>query len=193
MINRGPAGAGFRLCEYCGFAEPVIQGKRPKRTHRRIDRPTVECRGSLRYVQLGHEYLTDVIEIRLGRPLQSDEARSTLYALLEAAPALDIAREDIDGTLHYYAANQPSFVLFDAVPGGAGRTGSRVRRAPAPNYRQPHTSGSSTANAVPRHPVTTACATTATRSSTRSSGAATRRAYWSRSEHDNRSRSSVGS
>jgi hypothetical protein len=120
IINRGPVGAGFRLCGFCGFAEPVVQGKRPKKQHRRLDRPSVECKGTLRPVHLGHEYLTDVLEIRVDQPLGQDEARSALYALLEAAPALDVARDDVDGTLHYYAANHPSFVLFDAVPGGAG-------------------------------------------------------------------------
>lgn len=130
VVNRGPVGAGFRLCEWCGFAEPVIQGKRPKKTHRRLDRPSVECRGTLRVVHLGHEYLTDVIELRLDQPLYPDEARSTLYALLEAAPSLDVARDDIDGTLHYYAANHPSFVLFDAVPGGAGHTLRIGKRLP---------------------------------------------------------------
>ena len=58
------------------------------------------------------------------------EALSTLYALLEAAPALDVARKDIDGTLHHYNAGEPGFVLFDAVPGGAGHTQRLGERSP---------------------------------------------------------------
>ena len=48
-------------------------------------------------------------------------ARSTLYALLEAVPAIGISRGDVNGTLR--ASGGPgrvSLVLFDAVPGGAG-------------------------------------------------------------------------
>src|SRR5690606_16807641 len=42
-------------------------------------------------------------------------------ALLAAAPGLGISREDVDGTLHFYAASEaPAVILFDAVPGGAG-------------------------------------------------------------------------
>ena len=130
VLNRGPVGAGFRLCEWCGYAEPVVQGKKPKKQHKRIDRPGVECRGKLQLVQLGHEYLTDVVEIRIGEPIAHHEARSALYALLEACEALDIARSDVDGTLHYYAANHPVFVLFDAVPGGAGHTLRIGKRLP---------------------------------------------------------------
>jgi ATP-dependent helicase YprA (DUF1998 family) len=108
----------------------VVQGKKPKKEHKRLDRPSVECRGTLHKVELGHEYLTDVLEIRVGQQVAHNEARSALYALLEASTALDITRSDIDGTLHYYAANHPVFVLFDAVPGGAGHTIRIGRRLP---------------------------------------------------------------
>lgn len=122
VINKGPIGAGFRICEWCGYGEPVLPAKKAARKHKRVDRPNVECAGTLRLLQLGHEYLTDVLEVRVSSPLGVDEARSTLYALLEAAPAVDVARADIDATLHYVAANHPAFILFDAVPGGAGHT-----------------------------------------------------------------------
>jgi ATP-dependent helicase YprA (DUF1998 family) len=49
------------------------------------------------------------------------EWRSILYALLEgASDALDISRDDIDGTLYPKAGQKISLVLFDTVPGGAG-------------------------------------------------------------------------
>jgi hypothetical protein len=89
-----------------------MPASKPARKHKRIDRPNVECVGTLRLLQLGHEYLTDVLEVRVSSPLGIDEARSTLYALLEAAPAVDVARADIDATLHYVAANHPAFILF---------------------------------------------------------------------------------
>jgi len=46
-----------------------------------------------------------------------------LYGILEGAcNALDIERQDVDGTLYYYSGNRhsPALVLFDDVPGGAG-------------------------------------------------------------------------
>ena len=42
---------------------------------------------------------------------------------------LDVARDDVDGTIHHGALGQSSLVLFDAVPGGAGhvqRLGARL-------------------------------------------------------------------
>lgn len=122
VVNEGPMGAGFRVCEWCGWGEPIALSGKAKKTHRRPDRPGQECRGPLLHLGLGHEYLTDVLEVRVTNPADASAARSALYALLEAAPALDVAREDIDGTLSRPIAGQPAFVLFDAVPGGAGHT-----------------------------------------------------------------------
>ena len=120
VVNSGPAGRGFRICERCGYGEAIISGK-AKRSHQDIRRgPGNECRGTMHALQLGHEYLTDVLELQPEDPIAADSARSALYALLEAAPLLDVARDDISGTLHYAAPERPSIVLFDAVPGGAG-------------------------------------------------------------------------
>ncbi|MBA2671484.1 MAG: DUF1998 domain-containing protein [Gemmatimonadetes bacterium] len=64
--------------------------------------------------------------------MTENEARSTLYALLEAVRALDINRGDIDGTLHFAIQGEaPSFVIFDAVPGGAGNAHRIAERLPA--------------------------------------------------------------
>jgi hypothetical protein len=131
VINKGPVGRGFRLCDWCGFGQPVGIGEKPPKKHKRADRPGVDCAGPLQHASLGHEYLTDVVEIRLTAPSLSSDARSALYALLGASEAIDIARDDIDGTLHYYEANHPVLVLFDAVPGGAGHTARVGARLPA--------------------------------------------------------------
>ena len=56
--------------------------------HNRLDRPQHVCGGKLRPLQLGHEYLTDVLEVKPGVPLAEDEARSALYALLESCTQL---------------------------------------------------------------------------------------------------------
>jgi ATP-dependent helicase YprA (DUF1998 family) len=81
--------------------------------------------------QLGHEYLTDVTELRIPISVTEPIARSTLYAILEGASrALSIKRDEIDGTLYRHSRfDPPSFVLFDSVAGGAGhaqRIGANV-------------------------------------------------------------------
>jgi hypothetical protein len=126
----GPLGRGFLICEWCGHGEPIEAGRKPSKEHKRPDRPGARCIGKLRPLHLGHRYLTDVLELRPAVPVYSvSEARSTLYALLEAAPSLDVARDDVDGTLHHYATGEPGFVLFDAVPGGAGHAQRLGERA----------------------------------------------------------------
>jgi ATP-dependent helicase YprA (DUF1998 family) len=124
VINRGPLGRGFRICEWCGFGEPApamtVRSNTPP-PHDDIRRPGKQCAGALSFRHLGHEYLTDVTEIRVSLAMTEAESRSTLYALLEGAVKLSIARNDVDGTLHRFAAAAPSaFVIFDTVPGGAG-------------------------------------------------------------------------
>lgn len=135
VINRGPLGIGYRLCEVCGYAEPFSAGgnaRRAPREHDDLRRPGRKCRGMLRSTHLGHEYLTDVLEIRTGGLGQDENAaRSALFALLEGAVRLDVARKDIDGTLHRFSRHEsPSLVLFDAVPGGAGYAQHLARNLP---------------------------------------------------------------
>lgn len=124
VINRGPLGRGFRICEWCGFGEPAPAATKKAKTappHDDIRRPGKQCTGNLAFRHLGHEYLTDVTEIRVALTMTEEEARSTLYALLEGAAQLSIVRDNIDGTLHRFSPHDPSaFVLFDTVPGGAG-------------------------------------------------------------------------
>ncbi len=46
---------------------------------------------------------------------------SVLYAIVEgAAQALEISRDDIDGTLFRTTSGRTSLMLYDTVPGGAG-------------------------------------------------------------------------
>ncbi len=74
---------------------------------------------------MGYEFYTDVL--RIWFPEYHDQREgfweSVLYGILEGAcSALDIERQDVDGTLYPYADNpySPALVLFDDVPGGAG-------------------------------------------------------------------------
>ncbi len=125
IINRGPGGRPFRICQDCGYAELTQPGRRRRAagaTHEDPKRSGRHCRGTLTAVQLGHEYLTDVTEIRIHTAFpEIPTGISTLYALLEAAPAVDIDRDEIDGTLYHHSIHEsPAIVLFDSVPGGAG-------------------------------------------------------------------------
>jgi ATP-dependent helicase YprA (DUF1998 family) len=128
VVNQGPNGGGFFLCERCGFGEPVAVAPQTGKANRQHTHPLTDkpCSGTRHQYHLGHEFLTDVLELRFGGPdVPRDGAsrwRSLLYALLEgAARALGINRDDLDGTLFAYERDSaPALVLFDNVPGGAG-------------------------------------------------------------------------
>jgi hypothetical protein len=69
---------------------------------------------------LGHEFLTDLLEIRFQHPMTVPDARSLLAALLESVPSAGVTREDVDGTVAFVGRHSLAIILFDAVPGGAG-------------------------------------------------------------------------
>lgn len=136
VINRGPAGAGFRTCFDCGYSEPVLGAKTKEKPppHPRPNRPDTTCKGSLRFTQLGHEYLTDVVDIRLlpTTGLTTDNADSVLAALLAATPAIGITGSDVDGSVFVHNnAAPPAIARFDAVPGGAGHAARLAEELPA--------------------------------------------------------------
>lgn len=132
LVNSGVEGRGFLVCQVCGFAdlapEPPPTGvRRPRKVApHKNPRTGRDCNGTLFPYHLGHDFLTDVVELRFtgglaaGQPPQT--WRSLVYALLEgAANQLGIRRDDLDGTLHRYTSGDPpAIVLFDNVPGGAG-------------------------------------------------------------------------
>ncbi|MGV0795501.1 DEAD/DEAH box helicase [Mycolicibacterium elephantis] len=116
-------GEGFQLCEWCGWARPAERGSRRKK-HQRPDNQR-DCDGPLERISLGHRYQSDVAEFTFEGDLYSRECEtnwlSGLYALLEGASyALEISRDDIDGSLSWSADHRRSIVLYDTVPGGAG-------------------------------------------------------------------------
>ncbi len=131
VVNSGPNRRGYRVCESCGYGTPAPPPEGPtrrttaERTHRQ-PRSGRECAGRLISCHLGHEFVSDILELRWegAHILDRDIARwrSLLYAVLEgAAQALDIERSDLDGCLYFYAPGQPpALVLYDDVPGGAG-------------------------------------------------------------------------
>ncbi|GAA1092133.1 Zn-binding domain-containing protein [Nocardiopsis metallicus] len=124
-VSEGKNWAGFHLCEWCGWGEPVPHNRAFPKKHRKPASGD-ECTGPISLRALGHRYETDLMSVRFEGPLElgdiSETARqSLLYALLEgASSALEISREDIGGTVHHGRDRSKSLVLFDTVPGGAG-------------------------------------------------------------------------
>ncbi|MCB0031110.1 MAG: DUF1998 domain-containing protein [Anaerolineales bacterium] len=146
LVNHGPEGRGFRVCQNCGYADgetkpPVVGGRRRRGSapsKHKNPRTNMDCTGFMKTYRLGHEFLTDVLELQINGPLVQQVAapegkdmwRSLLYALLEGSSnALGIRRTDLNGTVYYPTATQPpSLVLYDDVPGGAGHV-RRIRGA----------------------------------------------------------------
>lgn len=131
VVNTGPGSRGYRICEWCGYGEPApapavgsaraqtVRTAKP-REHPDPRRPGRNCSGSFHHRHLGHEFLTDTLEIDFGQPLTEAEARSVLSALLASVRVLHIDPDDVGGTLHYLAPGVRTIVLYDSVPGGAG-------------------------------------------------------------------------
>jgi len=131
LVNPGPLRRGFRICSWCGFAEPTPPPQPPSRRKEKFKphpnpRTGKPCKGFLQTNHLGHEFITDVLELRFEGALANNPSYnlwySVLYALLEgASEALGIRRDDLDGTLYRRRGSRiPALVLFDNVPGGAG-------------------------------------------------------------------------
>lgn len=120
VVNQA-GGRGFAVCHSCGYS--LLGGEKAPTPH-----PTpwgAECRGTLKNIHLGHEYLTDILHLSFEGAGQRDPDfwHSLLYGLLEGVSmALEIDRQDLDGCLYPYAGDPrlPALILFDNVPGGAG-------------------------------------------------------------------------
>jgi hypothetical protein len=137
LVNHGPDARGFKVCLTCGHAEKapkIVPGSRrrrqPKDRIHKNPRTGRDCGGFTQVYRLGHEFITDVLELLVEGPITSAIVvepdknlwRSVLYAILEGASgALGIRRNDLNGTLYpYRASSAPALVLYDDVPGGAG-------------------------------------------------------------------------
>lgn len=124
VVNRGPRGEGFSICGWCGASEARGDQsggrKTAKKAHERLGRPGQDCTGPMKLLSLGHEFLTDTLEIVIESSQIREVLLSTLYAMIEGAADLGIPRDDLDGALNPIGHNRHSLVLYDAVPGGAG-------------------------------------------------------------------------
>lgn len=116
----------FLVCQTCGYSK-ISTGKPFASTAHKTPRGTDCPSKSLIKRHLGHVFKTDVALLTLNRQLESNEAITILYSLLEGlSKYFDIDRDDIDGCISYQsyvsegAELGTTFVLFDSVPGGAG-------------------------------------------------------------------------
>lgn len=116
--------AGYRqffVCDRCGYAQ--LGSDRTPNPHRTPWEG--ECNHQLERVSLGHEFLTDILQLRIEPPPGASISfwLSMLYGILEgASSAMEIERGDLDGTLYPYTSDPTrlAIILFDDVPGGAG-------------------------------------------------------------------------
>lgn len=126
LVNDG-YGRGFKLCNVCGWSEPVPLGTGFKlNTHKDPLTGKICSNKNLECINIGHHFMTDVLEIQLRgtNPLlyKYPAMISLLYALLDgASEAIGIRRNDIEGTFYYHLYGEPlSLIIYDNVPGGAG-------------------------------------------------------------------------
>jgi len=149
MLNMGRSGRGFALCDHCGWCEPQGRSRERTRADRQHRHPNTRkaCSNPVKRVYLGHQYLTDLVELcfeglRFDPESLSEQERleqvtlqgfwySLLYALLEGlCRHLQISQGEVEGCLFWAEnATQPSVVLFDSAPGGAGYV-RRLAREP---------------------------------------------------------------
>lgn len=121
VLCEGRRGEGFYICAQCGA------GFRARESQHNT--PYGEtCSGTLEQVSLGHEFVTDVLQLRflLGLPKGDIDgvwfAFSLAYALVEgSAEVLEIPASDLSTTVAYSGDSIiPPIILYDNVPGGAG-------------------------------------------------------------------------
>jgi hypothetical protein len=119
VICEGRGGEGFYLCGGCGA------GFR-KRQNRHKTPQGQQCSGTLEQVSLGHEFVTDVLQLQFHPAPQAGSnivpfAFSLAYAIVEgAAGVLEVPSTDLSTTVHSGQNEVPPIILYDNVPGGAG-------------------------------------------------------------------------
>lgn len=120
VLCEGRRGEGFYICGGCGagFRKREKSHKTPLGQN---------CSGALEQISLGHEFVTDVLQLQFHQKLilEMDAiwfAHSLAYALVEGtAEVLEIPSIDLSATVgHSEQYPVPPIILYDNVPGGAG-------------------------------------------------------------------------
>jgi DEAD/DEAH box helicase/Domain of unknown function (DUF1998)/Helicase conserved C-terminal domain len=121
-LSNGPTGRGFLICPACGWGQANV-GK-PDAKHKEPLRGT-DCNARLQPRFLAHGYETDLLELSFPSAVLPSTDDSTLQSLLAAilegaSDRLQIARDDIGGTLYAGRNGRRTLVVYDTVPAGAG-------------------------------------------------------------------------
>jgi hypothetical protein len=124
VLCEGRRGGGFYICAQCGSGFRNL----PKRLALHKNALDQDCRGKLERVSLGHEFVTDVLQLQfhagpIGRVDTVWFAFALAYAVVEgAAEILEVPSTDLTATVGYLTLQSvfPPIVLYDSVPGGAG-------------------------------------------------------------------------
>jgi len=120
VLCEGRRGEGFYICSACGAGFRKCE-KTPHKTPYGQD-----CRGALEQVSLGHEFVTDVVQLQFHPQPEGDMepgwfAYSLAYAVVEgAAEVLEVPSTDLSATVAHSGQYVPPIILYDNVPGGAG-------------------------------------------------------------------------
>lgn len=124
LLNYGPSASGFNICLSCGAAQPQTGGRGgwPKRGY-------CKCTHQTHVHALGTEFVSDVLELQIQLAGSSAgeftdyDWLSTRWAIANAAAqVLEIPESEIGITeLEGHIPNGRSFLIYDSVPGGAGR------------------------------------------------------------------------
>ncbi|MFH1218833.1 MAG: Zn-binding domain-containing protein, partial [Candidatus Eisenbacteria bacterium] len=120
VLCEGRRGEGFYICGGCGAGF-----KKFERTHKTPYGQ--DCHGTLEQVSLGHEFVTDVLQLQFHPAPERDMelvwfAYSLAYAMVEGtAEVLEVPSTDLSATVaHSEQHPVPPIILYDNVPGGAG-------------------------------------------------------------------------
>jgi superfamily II DNA/RNA helicase len=120
VLCEGRRGEGFYICGTCGAGL-----RKREKTHK--SPYGQDCHGTLQQVSLGHEFVTDVLQLQFfPEPERGIDlvwfAYSIAYALVEgAAEMLEVPSTDLSATVAYTVQGSiPPIVVYDNVPGGAG-------------------------------------------------------------------------
>lgn len=119
VLNEGRKSAGFNVCRWCGWAAPCTDPL-PAEHHKVPGSTRRTCEGEPHRLTLGHEYLTDAVELRLGGSFDRGQILSALHALLAVVDEVGIEPGDVNGVPHPAPSGSDAMVIFDSVPGGAG-------------------------------------------------------------------------
>lgn len=123
VICEGKKRQSFRICEKCGYGTYAIP-KKAGEPHR--DSFGRACTGMLKVYALGHQFETDIIQLKFEQKTTAPNKVWFAYALASAivesaAEVLEVPASDISATVGPATEdNIPTIIVYDDVPGGAG-------------------------------------------------------------------------